>query len=369
MQDKREEKEFYMRKALELAKQGMGYTSPNPMVGCVIVKNGKIVAQGYHEKCGEYHAERNALLKCKEDVTGAEAYVTLEPCCHHGKTPPCTDIIIERGIKKVYVGSMDSNPLVGGKGVKLLEEAGIEVECGVLKEECDKLNEVFFHYIEKKTPFVIMKYAMTLDGKIAASTGDSKWVTGETARKHVQFLRKKYSGILVGIGTVLEDNPMLNCRIEEGVDPVRIICDSKLSIAEHMECNILKTAKKIKTIVAYAQAEEAKKKMLEDAGVVLLQAGNKDKIDLKRLLKKLGEMEIDSILVEGGGKIHGSFLEEGLVNKVYAYIAPKLVGGDSAKTPVGGRGFEKMAEAKMLTGLQIKQLGEDILITGYLNHN
>lgn len=369
MQDKREEKEFYMRKALELAKQGMGYTSPNPMVGCVIVKNGKIVAQGYHEKCGEYHAERNALLKCKEDVTGAEAYVTLEPCCHHGKTPPCTDIIIERGIKKVYVGSMDSNPLVGGKGVKLLEEAGIEVECGVLKEECDKLNEVFFHYIEKKTPFVIMKYAMTLDGKIAACTGDSKWVTGETARKHVQFLRKKYSGILVGIGTVLEDNPMLNCRIEEGVDPVRIICDSKLSIAEHMECNILKTAKKIKTIVAYAQAEEAKKKMLEDAGVVLLQAGNKDKIDLKQLLKKLGEMEIDSILVEGGGKIHGSFLEEGLVNKVYAYIAPKLVGGDSAKTPVGGRGFEKMAEAKMLTGLQIEQLGEDILITGYLNHN
>lgn len=369
MQDKREEKEFYMRKALALAKQGMGYTSPNPMVGCVIVKNGKIVAQGYHEKCGEYHAERNALLKCKEDVTGAEAYVTLEPCCHHGKTPPCTDIIIERGIKKVYVGSMDSNPLVGGKGVKLLEEAGIEVECGVLKEECDKLNEVFFHYIEKKTPFVIMKYAMTLDGKIAASTGDSKWVTGETARKHVQFLRKKYSGILVGIGTVLEDNPMLNCRIEEGVDPVRIICDSKLSIAEHMECNILKTAKKIKTIVAYAQAEEAKKKILEDAGVVLLQAGNKDKIDLKQLLKKLGEMEIDSILVEGGGKIHGSFLEEGLVNKVYAYIAPKLVGGDSAKTPVGGRGFEKMAEAKMLTGLQIEQLGEDILITGYLNHN
>lgn len=359
-------KEFYMRKALELAKQGMGHTSPNPMVGCVIVKDGKIVAEGYHERCGEYHAERNALLRCKEDVTGAEAYVTLEPCCHHGKTPPCTEIIIERGIKKVYIGSMDSNPLVGGKGVKILQEAGIEVECGILKEECDKLNEVFFHYIENKTPFVAMKYAMTLDGKIAAYTGDSKWVTGEAARNHVQVLRKKYSGILVGIGTVKADNPMLNCRIEEGVNPTRIICDSHLSIADDMQCNIIKTAKEIKTVVAYAKATEEKKKSLEEAGVILIQAGDKETIDLKLLLKKIGEMGIDSILVEGGGKIHGSFLEENLVNKVYAYIAPKLVGGATAKTPVGGKGFEKMEEAKKMRDIQVQQLGEDILITGYV---
>lgn len=359
-------KEFYMRKALELAEQGMGHTSPNPMVGCVIVKDGRIVAEGYHERCGEYHAERNALIRCKEDVTGAEAYVTLEPCCHHGKTPPCTDIMIERGIKKVYIGSMDSNPLVGGKGVKILQQAGIEVECGILKEECDRLNEVFFHYIEKKTPFVVMKYAMTLDGKIAAFTGDSKWVTGETARNHVQLLRKKYSGILVGIGTVLEDNPMLNCRIEEGVNPVRIICDSHLSIAEHMNCNIIKTAKEVKTVVAYVKAEEEKKKALEEAGVILVQAGDRKTIDLKLLLQKLGEMGIDSILVEGGGKIHGSFLEEGLVDKVYAYIAPKLVGGKTAKTPVGGKGFEKMADAKMLKDIKLEKMGEDILITGYL---
>lgn len=369
MENKKNEKEIYMRKALELAKQGMGYTSPNPMVGCVIVKDGKIVAEGYHERCGEYHAERNALLRCKEDVTGAEAYVTLEPCCHHGKTPPCTDIIIERGIKKVYVGSMDSNPLVGGKGVKLLEEAGIEVECGILKEECDKLNEVFFHYIEKKTPFVVMKYAMTLDGKIAACTGDSKWVTGEAARNHVQILRKRYSGILVGIGTVKADNPMLNCRIEEGVNPIRIICDSTLSIAEDMECNIVKTAKDIKTVVAYVQAEEERKKKLEAAGITLIKAGAKEKIDLRLLLNKLGEMGVDSILAEGGGKIHGAFLEEGLVNKVYAYIAPKLVGGDTAKTPIGGRGFEKMQQAEKLQNVQVEQLGEDILVTGYLNGN
>ena len=359
-------KEFYMRKALELAKQGMGYTSPNPMVGCVIVKDGNIVAQGYHERCGEYHAERNALLRCKEDVTGAEAYVTLEPCCHHGKTPPCTEILIERGIQKVYIGSMDSNPLVGGKGVKILQEAGIEVECGILKEECDKLNEVFFHYIEKRTPFVAMKYAMTLDGKIAAYTGDSKWVTSETARNHVQMLRKKYSGILVGIGTVKEDNPMLNCRIEEGVNPTRIICDSHLSIADDMECNIIQTAKEIKTIVAYVKSTEEKKNKLEEAGIILIQAGENESIDLQILLKKIGEMGIDSILVEGGGKIHGSFLEANLVNKVYAYIAPKLVGGATAKTPIGGKGFEKMKDARSLKDVQIEQLGEDILVTGYL---
>lgn len=366
MSDMKNSKEFYMEKALELAAKGMGYTSPNPMVGCVVVKNGNIVAEGYHERYGEYHAERNALLSCKEDLHGAELYVTLEPCCHHGKTPPCTEIIIERGIKKVYVGSLDSNPLVGGKGVRILEEAGIEVECGILKEQCDKLNEVFFHYIEKKTPFVVMKYAMTLDGKIAAHTGDSKWVTGETARNHVQELRKKYSGILVGIGTVKEDNPMLNCRIEEGVNPTRIICDSNLSIADDMECNIVKTAKDIKTIVAYVQSEEEKKNALEHAGVILIQAGKNEKIDLKLLLEKLGEMGIDSILVEGGGKIHGSFLEKNLVNKVYAYIAPKLVGGDGAKTPVGGKGFEKMEEARKLKNVQVENLGEDILVTGYL---
>lgn len=357
-------KEFFMRRALELAKQGMGHTSPNPMVGCVIVKDGKIVAEGYHEKCGEYHAERNALLSCKEDVTGAEAYVTLEPCCHHGKTPPCTDIIIERGIKKVYVGSMDSNPLVGGKGVKILQDAGIEVECGILKEECEKLNEVFFHYIEKKTPYVIMKYAMTLDGKIAAYTGDSKWVTGEEARNHVQYLRKKYSGILVGIGTVKEDNPMLNCRIEEGVDPVRIICDSNLTIS--MDCNIVTTAKDIKTVIAYAKAQEEKKKALEQAGVTLIQAEKNGKVDIKELLTKLGAMGIDSVLVEGGGSIHGALLEEGLINKVYAYIAPKLIGGAASKTPVGGTGMEKMRDALKIKDMEIQKLGEDLLITGYM---
>lgn len=358
------EKIFFMKRALELAEKGMGYTSPNPMVGCVVVKDGKIVAEGYHERCGGYHAERNALLSCDEDVSGAELYVTLEPCCHYGKTPPCTEIIIEKGIKKVYVGSMDSNPLVGGKGVKILKDAGIQVECGILKKECDRLNEVFFHYIQKKTPFVVMKYAMTLDGKIASYTGDSKWVTGESARNHVQLLRKKYSGILVGIRTVKEDNPMLNCRIEEGCDPVRIICDSNLSIS--LDSEIVKTGKNIKTIIAYAKENKEKITALEKENITLIQAERNGKVDLKSLLKQLGEMGIDSVLVEGGGEIHGAFLEENLVNKVYAYIAPKVVGGATAKTPVGGIGLKTMEDAKKLKNVQIEQLGKDILITGYM---
>ena len=246
-----ETKEKYMRRALELAAMGEGRTSPNPMVGCVVVKDGRIISEGYHEKYGEYHAERNALLRCKEDPAGADLYVTLEPCCHQGKTPPCTDIIIEKKIGRVFVGSLDSNPLVAGRGVAILRDSGIKVETGILEEECLKLNEVFYHYISTGTPFVAAKYAMSADGRIACASGDSKWITGEAARRQVHMLRKRYSGILVGIGTVLADDPMLNCREEEGVDPVRIICDSNLRIP--MDSQIVKTAGEIPTIVAAAE--------------------------------------------------------------------------------------------------------------------
>ena len=247
-----QKKEEYMRRALELARKGEGHTSPNPMVGCVVVKDGRIISEGYHEKYGEFHAERNALTRCTEDTAGADLYVTLEPCCHQGKTPPCTDIIIEKKIARVFVGSMDSNPLVAGKGVQILRDHGIYVETGILDAECRKLNEVFYHYIATKTPFVVMKYAMTLDGKIACATGDSKWVTGEIARTQVHRMRGRYRGIMVGIGTVLADDPMLNCRVEGGVDPVRIICDSNLHIPT--ESQIVKTASDIETIVACSQA-------------------------------------------------------------------------------------------------------------------
>ena len=352
----------YMKRALELAKKGAGHTSPNPMVGCVVVKDGRIVTEGYHERYGEFHAERNALTRCEEDLTGAEMYVTLEPCCHQGNTPPCTDIIIERSIGKVYVGSMDPNPKVAGKGVKILQEHGIEVETGVLEKECLALNEIFFYYITTGIPYVAMKYAMTLDGKIASCTGDSKWVTGETARHHVHELRKQYSAILAGIGTVLADDPMLNCRIEEGVDPVRVVCDSSLRIP--LSSQLVKTAGDIPVIVAYAKENPEKEKALLQAGVELISAGRDGRVDLAVLMRKLGKRKIDSVLVEGGGAIHGSLLKSGLVQKIYCYLAPKLIGGREAGSPVEGDGFSRMKDALPVKEMEILPLGEDICISG-----
>lgn len=364
-----EPKEQYMQRAITIALKGMGHTSPNPMVGCVVVKDGKIISEACHEKYGEYHAERNALMRCKEDLEGAELYVTLEPCCHYGKTPPCTEIIIEKKIKKVYIGNLDSNPLVAGKGVKLLQDAGIEVETGILADECYKINEVFFYYIEHGIPFITLKFAMTLDGKIAAYTGDSKWVTSEESRHHVQLLRKKYSGILVGIGTVLADDPMLTCRIEEGVNPIRIILDSRLQIPE--QSNIVRTAKDIPTIIAYSDKymtnkNLTKKEDLIKHGIEFIEAGNKEHVDLKLLLKELGKRKIDSVLVEGGAKINASFLEEKLVQKVYTYISPKIIMGENAKSPIAGLGIEKMKDAIVCKKVEVNRIANDILIEGYL---
>lgn len=352
----------YMQLAIDLAKKGIGHTSPNPLVGCVVVKDGKIMTDGYHERYGEFHAERNALIHCEEDLAGADLYVTLEPCCHQGQTPPCTDIILEREIGRVYIGAMDPNPKVAGKGAQILREHGIVVETGILEKECLALNEVFFHYITTGIPYVAMKYAMTMDGKIATYTGDSKWVTGEVARRHVHELRKRYSAIMIGIGTVLVDDPMLNCRIEEGVDPVRVICDSRLRIP--LESRIVQTAKEIPVIVAYAEGEPAKERALEEAGVELLRVDDRGKVDFPELLRELGEKKIDSVLIEGGGTFHGTVLKSGMVNRIYCYMAPKLIGGKEAKSPVEGDGFSYMREALEVTGTEIIKLGEDICITG-----
>ena len=365
-----QKKEEYMRRALELARKGEGHTSPNPMVGCVVVKDGRIISEGYHEKYGEVHAERNALTRCTEDTAGADLYVTLEPCCHQGKTPPCTDIIIEKKIARVFVGSMDSNPLVAGKGVQILRDHGIYVETGILDAECRKLNEVFYHYIATKTPFVVMKYAMTLDGKIACATGDSKWVTGEIARTQVHQMRGRYRGIMVGIGTVLADDPMLNCRVEGGVDPVRIICDSNLRIPT--ESQIVKTASDIETIVACSQeALESERKQekirrLKEAGIQIIGTEGAHGVNLVELMKKLGGQNIDSILLEGGGTLNASALEDGIVNKVYAYIAGKLIGGMDARSPVEGMGIDRMADAITLQNVEIEKLGDDFCIVGYV---
>ena len=354
----------YMLQAIQLAKQGEGWTNPNPMVGAVIVKNGRIIGKGYHKKCGELHAERNAIASLTESAEGATIYVTLEPCCHYGKTPPCTEAIIEQKIKRVVIGSRAPNPKVSGKGIKMLQEAGIEVIEDFMREECDRLNPVFFHYITTKTPYVVMKYAMTLDGKIATKTGASKWITGEAARAEVQHMRHRYMGIMAGIGTVLADDPMLNVRVEGWKSPIRILCDSGLRIP--LDGQIVKSAGKYRTIVAYADSEntEAKRKRLHEMGVETICCPDENnQVDLKKLMKYLGEEGIDSILLEGGGTLNDSALRAGIVQEVQAFIAPKLFGGMNSKTPVEGIGVRFPSEAVKLKCTDICQIGEDIRIT------
>lgn len=350
----------YMKLAIELAKKGCGWVNPNPMVGAVIVKDNKVIGQGYHEKYGGLHAERNAIASCEESPVGATLYVTLEPCCHYGKTPPCTEAIIGSGISRVVIGSSDPNPQVAGKGVKTLRDHGIEVRENLLKEACDELNKSFFHYIQHKTPYVVMKYAMTMDGKIATRTGKSKWVTGEVARHRVHEDRHRYSAIMVGIGTVLADDPLLTCRIEKGRNPLRIICDTHLRTP--LRSRVVTTSHIAGTLIATAVTDPERHKPYLAAGckvsVLSERAGH---IDLNGLMRLLGEENIDSILMEGGGTLNWSALESGIVNKVQAYIAPKLFGG-SGKSPVAGFGVEDPTEAFLLSPPIISRIGEDILL-------
>lgn len=352
----------YMRRAIDLARKGTGFTNPNPLVGAVIVKEGRIIGEGYHERYGELHAERNAIRHLTESAEGASIYVTLEPCCHYGKTPPCTEAIIENRIARVVIGSRDPNPLVSGKGAAILRAHGIEVVEDFLREECDQLNPVFFHYISTRTPYVVMKYAMTADGKIATKTGASKWITGPEARQEVMKLRHKYRGIMVGIGTVLADDPTLNCRIPGFKSPVRIICDSRLRIP--LDSNICKTAGQYRTIVAYAEGEEEKHAQLEACGVSCVQVSDtKGRVDLEKLMVYLGEKEkIDSILLEGGGSLNESALKAGIVKEVYAFLAPKIFGGGKGTSPVEGEGVELPSEAYRLDFQSAKQIGKDLMI-------
>lgn len=351
----------YMRRAIALARQGAGWTSPNPMVGAVIVKQGNIIGEGYHKKCGDLHAERNAFASLTESAQGATLYVTLEPCCHQGRTPPCTDAVIQNGIRRVVIGSRDPNPLVSGKGADILRRHGITVEEDFLREECDMLNPVFFHYITTGRPYVVMKYAMTLDGKIATHTGASQWITGETARQHVHQLRGRYSAILAGIGTVLADDPLLNCRIPGGHQPVRIIADSHLRLP--LNSRIVKTAREYRTIVACADAQPEKEASLRSMGVeVLCLPGPDGQTDLRELIIYLGRQQIDSVLIEGGGQLHAASLAAGIVNHVCVYAAPKLFGGAAAKTPVEGPGVCMPDDGAKLHHLQVTPLDEDLLL-------
>ncbi|MCI9022498.1 MAG: bifunctional diaminohydroxyphosphoribosylaminopyrimidine deaminase/5-amino-6-(5-phosphoribosylamino)uracil reductase RibD [Eubacterium sp.] len=357
----------YMQMALNYAEKGCGWTSPNPMVGAVIVKDGRVIGKGWHEKYGQPHAERNALASCSEPPQGADMYVTLEPCCHYGKQPPCVEAVIEAGIRRVVIGSPDPNPLVSGKGVQILREHGIEVVQDVLRDKCDRLNEVFLHYIQTKRPFVVMKYAMTMDGKIAAYTGRSKWVTGEEARNHVQRQRHRYTAIMAGIGTVLADDPLLTCRIPGRKNPVRIICDSSLRIP--LSAQIVATARKVPTIIAACSPDREKQAALEQAGCQVLVTAEKDgHVDLQQLMELLGAEQIDSILLEGGGTLNWAALQSGIVQKVQAYLAPKLFGGRAAKTPVDGTGVPDPADAFLLKDSVITKFGEDFLIEGRIAH-
>ncbi len=366
--------EKYMRRAIELAKKGSGHVNPNPLVGAVIVRDGEIIGEGYHECYGQLHAERNAIANAKKrgnSLEGSTIYVTLEPCCHYGKTPPCTEAIIEEKIARVVVGSDDPNPLVSGKGFQMLREKGIEVIPHFLKEKCDAMNHVFFHYIRTGTPYVAMKYAMTMDGKIACYTGDSKWVTGEESRAHVQTLRNHYKGIMAGIGTVLADDPMLNCRIEGGRDPIRIIADSHLRIP--MDSQLVRTAGQQPLIVAcLPDADEEKAAQLQEKGVEVLRIPGvttaditeeqKEVISLPVLMKELGARKIDGILLEGGGQLNESALQAGIVDRIYCYIAPKIFGGAQAKTPVEGQGLTRAADAWQFNRIGMQEFGQDILL-------
>lgn len=359
--------EQFMKRAIELAKQGAGWTAPNPLVGAVVVKNGRVIGEGYHRKYGELHAERNALAACSENPAGATLYVTLEPCCHYGKTPPCTEIIIEKKIAKVVIGSRDPNPKVAGKGARILREHGIEVVEDYMREACDALNPVFFHYITTKTPYVVLKFAMTLDGKIATRTGASKWITGEAARNHVHQMRGRYAGILAGIGTVLADDPMLNCRIEGAHQPLRIILDSHLRIP--MGSRLVRSAKEYPLLIVCNESNRDREegasriKKLEEAGAKVWTLPEKNgHPDLNVLMKRLGEEKIDSVLIEGGGTVNEAALKAHIVHHVYAYIAPKIFGGEDAKTPVEGSGIRLPQECAQLRLAKITVLLNDMLL-------
>ena len=355
----------FMRRALQLAENGIGKTSPNPLVGAVIVKDDKIIGEGWHECFGQAHAEVNAVNNATENIEGATMYVNLEPCCHYGKTPPCTELLIEKKVKRVVVGTLDPNPLIAGKGVQRMREAGIEASVGVLKKECERLNEVFFHYIQTRQPFVVLKAAMSLDGKIAAPSGESKWITEEEARKDVQKLRNRYSAIMVGVGTVITDDPELTCRFEGGRNPVRIILDS--SLRTPLSSNVLRNQEKNATwVVCTERASAERAEQMEKLGASVIRCKSlKGHIDLVDLMEKLGERSIDSILLEGGGTVNDSALEQDIVSKIILYVAPKIIGGEKSKTFVGGQGIGKLDQAYPLQIDSMERVGEDLKITAY----
>ena len=359
----------YMRMAIELAKKGAGGVNPNPMVGAVVVKKGEVIGRGYHKFFGGPHAEVYALEEAGKEAEGATIYVTLEPCSHYGKTPPCAKKIIDMGIKKCFIGSSDPNPKVAGKGVAMLKEAGIEVVENVLKEECDEINQVFFKYIKTKIPYLFVKCGITLDGKIALSNGISKWITNSISREKVQYYRNKFMGIMVGINTVLTDNPSLTARIENGVNPFRIIVDPHLKINEY--CKVVKNNEDEKTVIITSQknlfTEDAenteiqiKQKRLAEENKVKFIFIDGEKFSFRKMLEEIGKAGIDSILLEGGETLISLAFEENVIDGGEIFIANKILGDSSAKPFISGFVREKMEEAVQLTNVRNNIYGENV---------
>ncbi|QWC21352.1 bifunctional diaminohydroxyphosphoribosylaminopyrimidine deaminase/5-amino-6-(5-phosphoribosylamino)uracil reductase RibD [Bacillus haikouensis] len=353
----------YMQLALTMAAATKGQTSPNPAVGAVVVKNGEIAGMGAHLKAGEGHAEVLAITAAGEKADGADIYVTLEPCSHYGRTPPCSQLIIKSGIKRVFIATTDPNPLVAGKGIEQLRQAGVEVHIGEGKEEALELNKHFFHHMKYQTPYVTLKTAVTLDGKTAVASGDSKWITSEESRLDVHYDRHRHDAILVGVNTIIRDNPHLTTRLPQGgKNPIRIILDNTLRTP--LESNVVRD-KESKTIIMTSDSitEEDKVPYLQEGCEVITLPDKR--IDLQSVLKELGKNSIQSVYVEGGSSVHGSFLEQKAFQELIIYMAPKLIGGRDAHTSFGGSGVSAIKEGLEMNIVSMKTIGLDIKITAH----
>ncbi|MBI5453801.1 MAG: bifunctional diaminohydroxyphosphoribosylaminopyrimidine deaminase/5-amino-6-(5-phosphoribosylamino)uracil reductase RibD [Deltaproteobacteria bacterium] len=351
-----------MSLALRLAKKGIGKTSPNPAVGAVIVKNGKVIGSGWHRKAGLPHAEIEALRSAKGGVKGATLYVTLEPCVHYGRTPPCGDAVISAGIKRVVIGAKDPNPLVAGRGIKKLKASGIAVDSGVLESECRAINRPFEKFITTKTPYVTLKLASTLDGRIAIATGESRWITGEASRKAVHRLRSEADAVMVGVNTLLRDDPELTVRLVRGRAPLKVVLDS--SFKTPFSAKVLNNPERLVIFTGMgASASRVRKARGLGARVVVVPAKN-DGLDIRRVLKELGKMEVSSLLVEGGGTLAASLVKAGLVDRFLFFISPMLIGADG-RPSIGSLGLRRLEAAPKLKDVVVKRSGCDILIEGY----
>lgn len=355
--------ESYIQLAIEIAKRGIGYVSPNPLVGCIVVKDERIVGAGYHEKFGENHAEINAINSSRENLEGATLFVNLEPCSHFGKTPPCVDNIIEKKIKRVVIGTLDMNPLISGSGIKKLKSAGIEVKVGVLEKECILLNKFFFKHITKKIPYITLKAAQTIDGKIADTGGNSKWISSIEARRYVHSLRSQYDAILVGAGTVSKDDPHLTVRLTEGRNPRRIIVDTHLELKTTHR--VLMNNHDSNLIIITSQGSVVKKRKIkklisQGAHIIYSKSAGNGKLDLKYMLKELGKLNLNSILVEGGSKLFTSFVQRNLYDNFLLFLSPKIIG--SGVPIVGDLGLKSIKNIHKLKLVNTEKIGEDILI-------